>query len=266
MTRLPTFFLSHGGGPWPYLSGAFRRHFDQLEASLSSVFDELEAIPKAVLIVSAHWEAETFSFSSHPKPGMYYDYTGFPEHTYRVRYGAPGAPEAARQARNLLVSAGLDAELDPHRGFDHATFTLMQPMRPEADIPVLQMSIRTDLDPEVHLRAGQALAPLRDEGILIIGSGMTYHNLQHLGESGRAPSRQFNDWLISSLDGVAANARNRALLGWRNAPGALIAQPEPDHLLPLMAAAGAGAGDRARVQFRQDDFFGHIAISSYRFG
>jgi aromatic ring-opening dioxygenase catalytic subunit (LigB family) len=197
---------------------------------------------------------------------MYYDYSGFPEHTYRVRYDAPGAPEVARQARELLLSAGFRAELDPDRGFDHATFTLMQPMRPEADVSVVQMSIRTDLDAEAHLLAGQALAPLRDKEILILGSGMTYHNLRHLRESGHAPSRQFNDWLISALDGADSEARNRALLAWREAPGALIAQPEPDHLLPLMVAAGAGVGDRARLQFRQDDFCGHIAISSYRFG
>lgn len=139
MTRLPTFFLCHGGGPLPYLGGAFRRQFDQLEASLSSIFRDLGSLPRAVLIVSAHWEAETFSFSSHPSPGMCYDYSGFPEHTYREKYKAPGAPEVALQARESLLSAGFGSALDPHRGFDHATFTLMQPMRPEADVPVVQM-------------------------------------------------------------------------------------------------------------------------------
>lgn len=266
MARLPAFFLCHGGGPWPYMDGPFRRHFDKLEASLSSIFRELDVVPKSVLVVSAHWETEAFSFSSNPKPGMYHDYSGFPEHTYRVRYGAPGEPILAQRAQALLLADGFEAHLDSSRGFDHGTFTLLQPMRPEADIPVVQMSIQRDFDADVHLKAGRSLAPLRDEGVLVIGSGMTYHNLRKLDRSGGPASHEFNAWLVAALDGVQAPVRDRSLRGWRDAPAATLAQPEPDHLLPLMVAAGAAGADVARLHFRQDDFFGHLAISSYRFG
>ena len=121
--RLPTYFLSHGGGPWPYMEGHFRRQFDKLEASLKALPGELGTTPQAVLVISGHWEAPDFTVMSSPKPPMVYDYSGFPPHTYTVTYGAPGSPALAARVKGLLEKAGLPARLDPQRGFDHGTFS-----------------------------------------------------------------------------------------------------------------------------------------------
>ena len=192
-TRLPTYFISHGGGPWPYLDGAFRRAFDQLEQSLHDIRRELGDAPRAVLVISGHWEENGFAISSGEQPGMVYDYHGFPEHTYHIRYGAPGSPELARRVQELLHVGGIPARLDPERGYDHGTFSIMKPLYPGEDIPVVQLSIDRSYDPELHLQLGRLLAPLRDEGVLIIGSGLSYHNLREARSSaGVEPSRVFD--------------------------------------------------------------------------
>ena len=173
MTYLPTFFLSHGGGPWPYMDGPFRRQFDTLEQSIKDIPRQAGGLPKAILMVSGHWESDEFMVSSSPNPPMLYDYYGFPEHTYHVHYRAPGSPELAARVMDLLKAGGMKAHADAERGFDHGTFSLMEPMRPEADIPVVQMSIRQSFDPAEHIAAGRLLAPLCEEGVLIIGSGLS---------------------------------------------------------------------------------------------
>jgi aromatic ring-opening dioxygenase catalytic subunit (LigB family) len=163
-TRLPTYFLSHGGGPWPWLKAERGSTYDQLEASLHEVRRELRQAPRAVLMISGHWEADRFLLSSAAHPPMEYDYYGFPEHTYHIRYDAPGAPALADAVRAMIERGGVAAGLDPQRGFDHGTFTLMHTMYPEADLPLLQLSIRADYDPAEHLKVGELIAPLRDEG------------------------------------------------------------------------------------------------------
>src|SRR5512139_3286837 len=171
MERLPTYFLSHGGGPWPYLNGPFREHYRQLEASLKETARELGGKPRAILVVSGHWEAAEFTVMANPHPGMIYDYSGFPEHTYAVQYSAPGSPELAGRVQGLLAAAGIAARLDETRGFDHGCFAPLAVMYPDADVPVVQLSLKAGYDPQAHLAAGRSLAPLRDEGVLILGSG-----------------------------------------------------------------------------------------------
>ena len=167
-TRLPTYFISHGGGPWPYLDGPFRRTFDQLEQSLLDIRKELNDAPRAVLVISGHWEENGFAISSGEQPGMVYDYSGFPEHTYRIRYKAPGSPALAARIQELLAAGGVGARLDPERGYDHGTFSIMKPLYPGEDIPMVQLSIDSIYDPEQHLEIGRLLATFRDEGLLII--------------------------------------------------------------------------------------------------
>ena len=263
--RLPTYFISHGGGPWPWLDGPFRRQFDRLDESLKAITRELGVKPRAVLVITGHWEEDRFTVQSAARPGMIYDYGGFPEHTYRIRYDAPGAPDVARRVQALLEQARIPAAEDPERGFDHGTFTPLYSMYPEADVPVVQLSIKRGYDPQEHLAAGRALAPLRDEGVLIVGSGLSYHNLRAFGAAARAPSEAFDGWLAQAL-GSPPHARSQALREWAKAPSARMAHPQEDHFIPLMVAAGAAGNDPATRVYHERDFMGGVTASSYRFG
>lgn len=264
--RQPTYFLSHGGGPWPYLDGPIRTAYAKLERSLKALFADDDAIPRAVLVVSGHWEDAVFAVSSHPHPPMIYDYSNFPEHTYEVQYRAPGSPALAQRVHRLLQDGGIDCRIDPERGFDHGTYCVMEPARPQADIPIVQLSIKASYDPREHIEAGRLLAPLRDQGVMIIGSGLSYHNLRMFGADGSIPSRAFDAWLNDSLVGCSGEQRRLRLEQWETAPSARKAHPREDHLLPLMVAAGAAAIDPGSRIYHEDDFFGVIAASSFRFG
>ncbi|ANL31934.1 extradiol ring-cleavage dioxygenase protein (plasmid) [Rhizobium phaseoli] len=264
---LPTYFISHGGGPWPYITGEFRRNFDQLEHSLLDMRAELKGLVTAVLVISGHWEERKFAISSGAQPGMVYDYHGFPEHLYHIKYGAPGSPELARRAQGLLQARGIEADLDPTRGFDHGTFSILKPLYPEETIPVVQLSLDVSYDPALHLEVGRALAPLRDEGVLIIGSGLSYHNLGAIRDaSGHEASRQFDAWLQQTLVHASAHDRIERLLEWERAPFARAAHPREDHLIPLMAAVGAASDEPGAVTYHQTDFAGGLTASSFRFG
>jgi aromatic ring-opening dioxygenase catalytic subunit (LigB family) len=265
-SRLPTYYLSHGGGPWPWMKAETGGRYDKLEAALVAIRAELGRRPKAVLMISGHWEAHSFTVSTSPRPPMLYDYYGFPEHTYRIQYGAPGSPELAERVRGMLEAGGLEAASDPARGFDHGTFSLMAPLYPEADMPVVQLSMQEAFDPEVHLEAGRLLAPLREDGVVIIGSGSSYHNLRHWNASAAVPSRQFDDWLNETLVDASPAERKVRLGRWSEAPAARIAHPREEHLIPLMVAAGAAGDDRGARIYHEDAFRDAIALSSFRFG
>jgi aromatic ring-opening dioxygenase catalytic subunit (LigB family) len=261
---LPTYFLSHGGGPWPWIEGPMRSMFDPLEKSLKDIFAvQIAQLPKAVLVISGHWEERQFTVSSGPEPGMVYDYYGFPDYTYQIKYSAPGAPALAHHVASLLNAAGIECMSDPDRGFDHGTFSLMQAMRPEADIPVVQLSLKLGYDPAEHMAAGRALASLRNDGVLIIGSGLSWHNLGLRGPSAAGPSSKFDAWLDNALSDPAMRERN--LLHWTSAPAARLSHPSEDHLIPLMVAAGAADGSSATRIYHQTDLFGFVTASSYRF-
>jgi aromatic ring-opening dioxygenase catalytic subunit (LigB family) len=262
--RMPTYFLSHGGGPWPYMTGPMRQMFNLLEASLQDIPNQLPRKPSCVLVVSAYWEEDDVTISSSSAPGMVYDYYGFPPETYQIRYPAPGDPALAERVRALLGAAGWLARLDPERGFDHGTFSMMKPIYPQAEVPVVQMSLKTSLDPTEHFALGRALAPLRDEDVLIIGSGFTTHNLRMRGPQMTAPSQAFDDWLRAALTNPDPEARRRALEQWEQAPYARLNHPREDHLMPLMVVAGAAQGDPA-LSVYGELFGGYLAASSFRF-
>ena len=168
---MPTFFIPHGGGPWPWMKEQTGGAYDALEGFLRALPGTLAAGPRAVLMVSAHWEEPRFTLQAKARPAMLYDYSGFPEHTYHVRYDAPGAPDLAKEALGLLQGAGIDVGLDHARDFDHGLFVPMALMVPDATLPVIQLSLKRGFDPREHVQAGRALAPLRDQGVLIVGSG-----------------------------------------------------------------------------------------------
>lgn len=263
---LPTYFISHGGGPWPWMKAQMNGAYDQLEAALQQMPRQIGTTPKAVLMVSGHWEAPDFTVMATAKPPMIYDYSGFPEHTYRVQYAAPGAPRTAERVRELIAGAGFAVRLDAERGFDHGTFSPLAVIYPDADVPVLQLSLKSGYDPADHLAVGRALAPLRNEGVLIVGSGLSYHNLREFGPRAKDASSAFDRWLEQTLVESTPAERTARLIAWEAAPAARKAHPREDHLLPLMVAVGAAENDRATRVYHEDDFYGGIAVSSFMFG
>ena len=261
--RLPTYFISHGGGPWPYVP-EMRASMQILETALADMPRQIGITPSAVLVISGHWEEDAFTVMASEHPPMVYDYSGFPPHTYSVVYPAPGAPLLAERVRGLIAAAGLPAATDMHRGFDHGTFAPLVVMYPQAQVPVLQLSMQHALDPAQHIAVGRALAPLRDEGVLIVGSGLSYHNLRLFGPAGRAPSKAFDDWLQAALT-APPEERERLLCAWAHAPAARLCHPREDHLIPLMVALGAAWADTATCVYHEESVYGGVTASSFRF-
>lgn len=264
--ELPTYYISHGGGPWSFIPGQRDGVFSKLARSLANIPMEVGSRPRAVLAISGHWEEDVFTVMSGPNPSMVYDYSGFPPFTYSIRYPAPGSPEVAAQVQQLLESAGIPVRTDPHRGFDHGIFSPFAIIYPEADVPIVQLSVKRGYDPAMHLAVGRALAPLRRQGILIVGSGSSYHNLRQMGVAGHLPSHRFDAWLDETLCRRAAADRSNLLLKWENAPSAREAHPEEDHLVPLFVAAGAAERDLGAKIYFEGDLMGGLALSSFRFG
>jgi aromatic ring-opening dioxygenase catalytic subunit (LigB family) len=266
---LPTLFIPHGGGPcffmdWTLMGGPA----DTWNATanwLRGLSATLPRRPKAIVVVSGHWEERVFTTSTAASPRLIYDYTGFPPHTYELQYPAPGEPALAEHIVSLLKKSGLPARTDSTRGFDHGIFIPFLLAFAAADIPVVPLSLTTDLDPGRHLAAGRALSPLRNEGVLIVGSGMSYHNMHAFRTpAARAPSMIFDDWLTGALAEEDRESRWEHLCHWETAPAARNAHPREEHLLPLMTAAGAGGDAPGRRIFSDEVMMARI--SGFRFG
>src|SRR3954463_1035165 len=246
VSRMPVVFLPHGGGPWPFVDLPFgsKSELDALARYLRSVSALPKTPPKAVLVISAHWEEPVPTVMTGEHPPMLYDYYGFPPESYEIQWPAPGNPELAARVRHLLEGGGFQTASDPARGFDHGTFVPLKLAYPEADVPVVQLSLKRGLDPREHLAMGRALAPLRDEGVFIVGSGMTFHNLRAFGPQAAPVAEAFDAWLRETAT-LPEPERNRGLVAWASAPSARLAHPREEHLLPLMVVAGAAGDDRA---------------------
>lgn len=264
VTRLPTYFISHGGGPWPWIP-QMRAQLSGLETALKQMVEDLPEKPKAILMISGHWEETDVAIMGAAKPDMLYDYYNFPPETYEVIYGAPGAPELAQRTAELLAGAGIAANIDTERGFDHGLFSPMEVMYPAADMPIFQVSMLKSYDPADHIAIGRALAPLRDEGVLIVGSGLSFHNLRMFGPQGASPSAEFDGWLYDSL-ALDPAARVQAMLDWEAAPAARIAHKEEDHLVPLFVALGAAEGEKATRIYHEILPGREITVSNFQFG
>jgi aromatic ring-opening dioxygenase catalytic subunit (LigB family) len=261
---LPTLFIPHGAGPCFFMqwSRGPADQWDRMAGWLKGLVADLPERPKAILVVSGHWEEDAFTVGSGEFPELIYDYYGFPEHTYRLTFDAPGAPMLARRVRELISAAGLPARDDPRRGYDHGVFVPLKLVTPEVDIPVVQLSLQRSLDPAAHLAVGRALAPLRDEGVLIVGSGMSWHNMRGFTPAFTEKSKAFDAWLETATADPAA--RDAALRDWAAAPYAREAHPREEHLAPLFVAAGAAEGEPGRVAFR--DQVMDVAVSAIEFG
>jgi aromatic ring-opening dioxygenase catalytic subunit (LigB family) len=242
--RMPVVFLPHGGGPWPFVDvGMDASEVAELSGYLRSLGALPSSPPKALLVVSAHWEARVPTVMTAANPPLFYDYYGFPPESYELTWPAPGDPALAARVRDLLGAAGFETAADAKRGFDHGTFIPLKLMVPDAKVPTVQLSLKTGLDPEEHVSLGRALAPLRDEGVFILGSGMSYHNLRAFGDpSARPHAEAFDAWLRQVALSPQAE-RDRRLAQWASAPSARAAHPREEHLLPLMVVAGAAGTD-----------------------
>ena len=264
-TTLPTFYISHGGGPCFWMESNPPTLWDNLAKSLEGIPAAVGTKPKAILVISAHWIEREFTVQTNPHPGMLYDYYGFPEHTYQLRYDAPGSPQLAARVKELLSAAKIPVREDADRGFDHGLFVPMLKMYSAADIPVNQLSIRSGFDPEAHMAVGRALSPLRQEGVLIVGSGFSFHNMRHFGDpEGR--SKAFDDWLNETMTESTPAAREARLLEWDKAPSARFCQPQEDHLVPLFVVAGAAGQDSGRRIYAERMQRFQMYVSSFQMG
>jgi 4,5-DOPA dioxygenase extradiol len=250
---MPTIYLSHGAPPladdalWP----------GQLAAWAAQVTK-----PKAVLMISAHWEAAPLAIGATTTLPLIYDFWGFPEHYYEVTYAAPGAPELADAVRKLVSGPGQPIHQDPARGLDHGAYVPLAEMYPDADVPVLQISLPT-LDPQRLVDLGRRLAPLRDEGILIIGSGFTTHNLNEIRMDGAVPAwgREFDAWADQA---VRAKDMDALIDFQHKAPAAKTAHPRTEHWAPLYVALGASLDAPGTVDAPIDGFWLGLSKRSFQ--
>lgn len=267
----PTLYIPHGGGPCFFMDWEPPHVWDGMAAYLRGIAAQIGRRPKAILVVSAHWMTETFTVQTKANPGLYFDYYGFPEHTYQLKYPAPGSPELAERVIELAAQAGIEVDRDEARDFDHGVFVPLLLMYPEADIPVVQLSIKRNWAPADHLALGEALSPLRDEDVLIVASGMSFHDLKALIRMTFAyqpvnGSHQFNDWLNDTLTGHTGEAREALLKDWTHGAGARIAHPHEDHLVPLFVAAGAAKADPGMRTYSETLKPMNTAVSGFQFG
>lgn len=268
-SRLPTLYIPHGGGPCFFMDpmpGFAPDTWDTMADFLRGIPAMLDEKPKAVLVISAHWECAEPTVLNADQYGLLYDYYGFPEHTYRLTYPASGSSAVAARVHALLKQAGIASAQEQQRGLDHGVFIPFKLIYPDADIPIVQLSLRDDLDPARHLAIGHALAPLRDEGVLIVGSGLSYHNLREFfapNALANQASVQFDTWLSKAISAQPAE-RERLLAEWEQAPGARSCHPRSEHLLPLMVVAGAADQDAGRIC--HNELLMGKAVSAYQFG
>lgn len=263
---LPTYFISHGAGPWPWLEESdMPINFEGLADALRAIPGEIATRPKAILLVSAHWEEPEFTVQTTAKPLMIYDYFGFPAHTYRIKYPAPGAPEVAARVIELLEKSGIVVRSDNSRGFDHGAYAPLYVAYPKADVPVFPMSLRKGLNPAEHLAVGRALAPLREEEVLIICSGLpSYHNMQVRDVTHE--SEAFDAWLTETMIDCSADERVKRLLAWEEAPFSRLAHPREEHFIPGLVAVGAAENDVGHRSYHEEKVMGWMSTSGYRFG
>ncbi|PMY45103.1 MULTISPECIES: DODA-type extradiol aromatic ring-opening family dioxygenase [Pseudomonas] len=254
---LPSLFISHGSPMLALEPGASGPALARLAAELPR--------PKAIVVVSAHWESQDLRVSSNPQPQTWHDFGGFPAALFAVQYPAPGQPELAEQVAQLLRADGLPAQLDDQRPLDHGVWVPLSLMYPQADIPVVQVSLPSRMGPALQTQVGRALSSLRQQGVLLIGSGSITHNLReldwHAGPESVEPwARAFRDWIIEKL---AANDEAALHDYRRQAPNAVRSHPSDEHLLPLYFARGAG-GDFSIAH--QGFTMGALGMDIYRFG
>lgn len=252
-SKMPVAFIPHGGGPMPLMG------LDQDRSLVEFLqgFSTLVPIPSAILVISAHWEEEVATVLSAAKPDLYFDYYNFPPETYQYTYPVAGAPELAEQISTLLNDADIENRLEQKRGLDHGVFVPLKLIYPKASIPCLQLSLLKNLDPSQHMEIGEALSNLREQGVLILGSGFSFHNLDLLktGINSDALERsiEFDTWLknICANPRLTKEERVAGLTHWAQAPQGRFSHPREEHLIPLHVCMGAANYKPADVIYDQ---------------
>jgi len=256
---LPAVFVSHGAPTLALDASPARDFLRELGGKLGK--------PRAILAISAHWETSSPTVNSVAVNPTIHDFYGFPEALYQMEYPAPGSPALAERTRGLLAQAGFETGKDQERGLDHGAWVPLMLMYPEAEVPVVQLSIQTELGPEHQLKVGRALAPLREDDVLVIGTGSMTHNLRtmvrgHVNAPEAPWARDFAEW----IHGALAEGRTGDLLAYRRkAPNALLSHPEEDHFLPLFSALGAGGEGAHAERLHSSATFGTLRMDAYAF-
>lgn len=253
-------YFSHGGGPLPILGDASHRAMIDFMTRLPAQLHR----PDFILVISAHWEESAATLLGAQNPEMFYDYYGFPEEAYAINYPAPGSPAYAQKIAGILEENKIPARIDPQRGFDHGLFIPLKLMYPQADIPCIQLSLLRGLNPAAHLALGRALRALKNENILVIGSGFSFHNMRAFSWQGigapDAGNDAFQNWLIEVCSGPLPQAeREQRLLEWEKAPSARYCHPREEHLLPLHVCQGM-ADSPAKLVF-DDQILGKRGVA-----
>lgn len=258
--RAPAIFVNHGGGPLPVIKP--NESFNgNLGTFLSKTASKILSNAKAIILFTAHWEEKEVNITASASPTLLYDYYNFPPESYKLQYPGKGDPALAERVHNLLSESSIPSKLDTKRGWDHGVFIPMMLINPSASIPIVQVSL-TSLDPDVHYRIGKILAPLRDEGIAIVGSGMSYHNMSGFFNPDKTvfdASKEF-DGDLKRACALSDNERRNALQGWSAFKSARACHVREEHLVPLFVVAGAGGNGDVKVH---DLGIGELKLSSF---
>ena len=261
--RASIFYIPHGGGPMPLLREESHVPLNQFLRKLPATIPE----PEAIVVISSHWEEPVVSITAHKNPPMLYDYSGFPPESYQIKYPSPGRPRLASRIQTILATAGIEARLDYERGYDHGLFVPLTFIYPEAKIPCIQISLSSSLDAGFHIALGRALAPLKKENLLVLGSGSSFHNMRVMmsrpGDADNEKNHYFEEWLVQTCcdPDLELSEREQRLIEWDRAPGARYCHPRGDHLMPLQVCFGMARAPATRVFH---DVVGGFISSAYQ--
>ena len=260
----PILYLPHGGGPMPLLG-------EPSHAGMVAFWKEMAEkfpAPDAIVMISAHWEAEVASITASKAPEMLYDYSNFPAETYQYQYPSPGHPALAKQMAEMLAGNNIQVKRETERGYDHGMFVPMMLMYPKADIPCIQLSLLSSLNAQQHLDLGKALADLRQQNILVIGSGMSFHNfsaMRRRSADDQKQSQAFDEWLVETCcsNALSAEEREQRLSNWESTPSGRFSHPREEHLLPLHVCFGMAASSSDVAQHAYSESWKGLSLSAF---
>ncbi|RTE85835.1 MULTISPECIES: class III extradiol ring-cleavage dioxygenase [Gammaproteobacteria] len=241
MSSPSVMFVSHGGGPLPLLGDAGHK---EMVSTLNHIASSITR-PKAIVVISAHWETETVTINTQSNQELLYDYYGFPEESYEIQYPATSNLELGQRIEKAFKAHNIAVQHEQQRGFDHGVFVPLKIMYPEADIPVVQVSLKANLDPEEHITIGRVLKEALNEDVLVLGSGFSFHNMQAFrmqdSKEANLKNQAFEDWLVDTCycGELSEQEREQKLVAWEQAPSARFCHPREEHLIPLHVCYGA---------------------------
>lgn len=256
-------YIPHGAGPMPLLG---EPHHQSLVSFLKH-YAKTHNTPRAIVVISAHWETEIFKVNNSVTHSLLFDYSGFPKESYEFTYSANGSRELGHSIERLLNEHQIIYELENLRGLDHGVFVPLKIMYPKAEVPVIQISLLQSLDPKRHIKLGEALSELVKQNVLILGSGSSFHNMglvRGVTESDQQQSDVFDKWLIDACtnENYSVEERKEKLISWKNAPSATFSHPREEHLIPLHVCLGAALKNGLRAEVLFNELFMGVKVSA----